>query len=138
MKRDPDLSPGRAYGRRSCCYGTRNSNEKLEPLMEARNRIIQDSEYWANVLDAIPAGLSLHTADGVVVNANKRLGLIYDCPPEAFLGRTCADLFHEGPPQCPHDHILQSISEAEVITVLGPKAYQVILSAVVGPRGLPC
>src|SRR5262249_42902403 len=106
--------------------------------MEARNRILQDSHYWASVLDAIPAGLSLHSADGIVVNANRRLGQIYDRAPEAFLGRTCADLFHQGPPQCPHEDILRSIGEAEVTTVLGPKTYQVVLSAVVDSKGLAC
>src|SRR5262249_44216320 len=104
--------------------------------MEARNRVLQDMEYWASVLHAIPAGLSLHSVDGVVVNVNKRLGQIYDRPPEAFLGRTCADLFHQGPPHCPHEDILQSMSESEVTTVLGPKTYQVILSAVVDSMGV--
>jgi len=106
--------------------------------MEARNRVLQDSEYWPSVLDSIPAGLSLHSADGVVVNANKRLGQIYDQAPEAFLGRTCADLFHQAPSQCPHEEILQSMTEAEVTTVLGPKTYQVILSAVVDSNGFAC
>src|SRR5262249_39535861 len=41
-------------------------------------------------------------------------------------------------PQCPHEDILRSIGEAEVTTVLGPKTYQVVLSAVVDSKGLAC
>jgi nitrogen-specific signal transduction histidine kinase len=89
-------------------------------------------------LDAIPAGLYIHGPDGAVLSANKALGLIYDKSPDQFLGRTCADLFHQGPQQCPHELILQSMGQAEVSASLGAKTYQVILNAIIDPAGTHC
>jgi signal transduction histidine kinase len=104
--------------------------------MEARKR--KDSQYWTSVLDAIPAGLSIHSADGVVLSVNKRLGQIYQKAPEAFLGQSCTDLFHQQSQQCPHENVLRSMSQAEVASVFGRKTYQVIFSPVADSRGGAC
>src|SRR5215831_15974931 len=106
--------------------------------MEARNKIHQDSEYWANVFNAIPAGFSVHGIDGTVLGANNALCLIYGKSPDHLIGSTCADLFHLGSPDCPHQHILQSKGRAEVTTVFAAKTYQVILNAIVDSQGTPC
>src|SRR5215831_9351950 len=104
--------------------------------MEARNRIQQDSGYWERVLEAIPAGLSIHSTDSIILNVNKKLGEIHDKPPEEFLGRTCAELFHQGASPCPHEFVVQSMTQAEVKTAIGAQTYDVILSPVLDSEGV--
>jgi K+-sensing histidine kinase KdpD len=90
------------------------------------------------VLDAIPAGLSIHSADGLVVTANKKLAQIYGRTPEEFVGQSCGDLFHQQTHECPHQHVLQSTSQAGLTTTIGSKRYGVTLNAVIDSSGAAC
>jgi len=105
------------------------------PKMEARIRDSQNPGYWADVLDSIPAGFSIHSEDSRVLAVNKRLSQIYDRPSNEFLGRTCTDLFHQQLPECPHELILRSTTQSGFTVVLGTRSYQVTLSPVIDSTG---
>jgi light-regulated signal transduction histidine kinase (bacteriophytochrome) len=94
--------------------------------------------HWTCVLDAIPVGLSIHSNDGLVMKVNKGLGQIYGRTPESFVGQSCAALFHQQPDECPHEQVLQSMSQAELTTEMGSRKYQVIINVVIDSSGAVC
>ena len=66
------------------------------------------------VFDAIPEGISVHTKDGVILYANAKIAEICDKPLDEIVGRSCADLFHFQPHDCPHEDVVESGQRSEL------------------------
>lgn len=61
---------------------------------------------WASVLDAASEGISVHSASGEIVWANKKLCEIYGKPTAELKGSSCQNLFHGDTSDCPHEQAL--------------------------------
>lgn len=86
---------------------------------------------WTSLVDALYEGISVHSASGELVWANKKLCDIYNKPLSELTGSFCQQIFHGEDSTCPHEQVLETGStiqlEGEVI-VEGR-----ILSLTVGP-----
>lgn len=53
---------------------------------------------WKSVVDAIPVLLFVKDADDgfKYISANPRVGKLFNCPPESFIGKTAAEIFKVG------------------------------------------
>jgi two-component system sensor histidine kinase HydH len=103
--------------------------------MELGRNQKEEAEHWDRIFDSLPAGLAVHSADGVILSVNKRLEQIYDRTAEAFVGRKCDDLFHLQSVECPHDKVMASKGHAEATIAIGSKTYEVIITALVDSGG---
>jgi PAS domain S-box-containing protein len=92
---------------------------------------------WEPVLDALPDGLSVHSADGVILHANRKVAEIYGLTSQDLIGMSCESVFHSVGAECPHARVLATAESARVEKALdlGGRSFSVNLSPVVDERG---
>ena len=61
---------------------------------------------WSSILDAIPDGISVHTASSEITWANRTLCEIYQKTLSELKGLSCSQVFHGGAAACPHEQVL--------------------------------
>lgn len=86
---------------------------------------------WTSLVDALYEGISVHSASGELVWANKKLCDIYSKTLSELKGSFCHQIFHGEDSTCPHEQVLETGStiqlEGEVIVE------RRMLSLTVGP-----
>ncbi|HET8676968.1 MAG TPA: histidine kinase dimerization/phospho-acceptor domain-containing protein [Blastocatellia bacterium] len=89
------------------------------------------------VFDAIQEGISVHTADGVVLYANARIAEICDKPHDVIVGSRCADLFHIEPHDCPHQDVVESGQRSELKgrQAVGERIYSISCEPIINEAG---
>jgi PAS domain S-box-containing protein len=95
------------------------------------------SAHWRLVMDAMPEGITVHSPEGEIQFANKGVLEIYGLPMSGFVGRHCEDIFHEGPPGCPHREVMETRKGAslEARHELGNRLYSIRLDPVIDQAG---
>jgi nitrogen-specific signal transduction histidine kinase len=74
----------------------------------------QSMASWLTLLDSLDEEVSIHSADGRIVYANRRLLESAGGGPAEWLGQRCEDVFPEG--DCPHEEALQSMQPVQIET----------------------
>jgi PAS domain S-box-containing protein len=75
----------------------------------------------------MPEGISVHSCEGTVIYANRRLGEIYQKPLNEIIGGQCDDLFHADSYGCPHEKVIESGERFELKgrQAIGERLYSV-------------
>jgi signal transduction histidine kinase len=79
------------------------------------------------ILDAVPYGISVHSAAGDVLFVNRKLLQIYDKRIDEMEGESCASLFHAEGASCPHEDVMaqgKSVCSDKSLTI-GDRVYEV-------------
>jgi nitrogen fixation/metabolism regulation signal transduction histidine kinase len=69
---------------------------------------------WISILDAIPEGISVHSASGEILWANGKLCQIYCKPLSELKGSSCCQVFQDGR-ACPHEQVLAAGTAVQVV-----------------------
>ena len=95
--------------------GVNNSKADRAPSTSAKGILgmLPDS-LWTSVLDAMPEGVSVHSASSEILWANRKLCDIYSKPLSELKGLSCRQLFHGDGPACPHEQVLASGQAAQL------------------------
>lgn len=90
-----------------------------------------------DVFDAIPEGISVHSTDGVILYANAKIAEICNKPLEEIVGRSCADLFHIEPHDCPHQEVIESRQRSELMGrhAVGERIYSISCEPMINDAG---
>jgi PAS domain S-box-containing protein len=117
--------------------GRRREKGSNAPSKEVEKSAPLDSADWKLVLDAIPYGLSVHSKDGVILHANRKVAEIYGLTWQDLIGLSCESIFHSGVSECPHARALltgESVNVASSLE-LGGKVFSVEISPIADERG---
>ena len=90
---------------------TRANNAKADRALSssAKGTVgTQPDMPWSSILDAIPEGISVHSASGEIAWANRKLCDIYRRPLSELKGLSCGQVFHGEASGCPHEQVLAS------------------------------
>ena len=68
-----------------------------------------------SILDAVAEGISVHSASGAILWANKKLCDIYCRPLSELKGLNCDEIFHAPGIACPHKQVLASGDAAKAV-----------------------
>jgi len=95
--------------------GVNNSKADRTPSTSAKGILgtLPDS-LWTFILDAVSEGVSVHSASGQILWANRKLCDIYSKPLSELKGLSCRQLFHGDGPACPHEQVLASGQAAQL------------------------
>ena len=87
--------------------GVNNSKADRAPSTSAKGILgmLPDS-LWTSILDAIPEGISVHSASSEILWGNRKLCDIYSRPLSELKGLSCRQVFHGDGPGCPHEQVL--------------------------------
>ncbi len=69
---------------------------------------------WTSILDAIPEGISVHSASGEILWANGRLCRLYGKPLSELKGLSCCQVFQDSP-ACPHEKVLAAGTAVQLV-----------------------
>ena len=69
---------------------------------------------WTSILDAIPEGISVHSASGEILWANGKLCRLYGKPLAELKGLSCCQAFQDSP-ACPHEQVLAAGTAAQLV-----------------------
>jgi len=73
---------------------------------------------WTSILDAITEGISVHSASGEILFANRKLCQLYAKPLSELKGLSCCEVFQDGP-ACPHERVLAAGTAVPLIGEVG-------------------
>jgi PAS domain S-box-containing protein len=122
----------------------RSAQRKVKPVKTAQSLKAvgyevspQTAINWKQVFDAMPEGISVHSADSTILYANGRLAEIYDKPLEEIIGSRCDDLFHRDSQACPHEKVIESRKRFEINgrQDVGDKVYSISLEPIFNQEG---
>jgi PAS domain S-box-containing protein len=87
------------------------------------------ADFWKQLLDAVDEGISIHTAAGELLYANKRLLGTYGKTATEVIGSTCVELFHTSDSACPHEQVVETNNSAGFETSLdsGARTFSVTI-----------
>ena len=69
---------------------------------------------WTSILDAIPEGISVHSASGEILWANEKVCRLYGKPLSELKGLSCCQVFQDSP-ACPHEQVLAAGTAAQLV-----------------------
>jgi PAS domain S-box-containing protein len=94
-------------------------------------------DFWKQVLDTVDECISIHTATGELLYANKRLLDTYKKIESEVIGSTCAQLFHTSEYFCPHEQVVETNSGAgcEVTLDNGARIFSVTIIPIPDAKG---
>jgi PAS domain S-box-containing protein len=87
---------------------------------------------WKQILDKVDEGISIHSANGEILYANRKLLETLGKPYSEVVGSTCARMFHAANPDCPHERVLETneSAECEVAFDGGDRVFTVMVSPI--------
>src|SRR6266487_1909795 len=69
---------------------------------------------WTSIFDAMREGISVHSASGEILWANKKLCRIYSKPLSELKGLSCCEVFQDSP-GCPHQQVLAAGTPVKLV-----------------------
>ncbi len=85
--------------------------EDITELKEKEARLERSALVWSETFDSMSIGISIHSAEHKIINANKSLASLLDIKKDDLIGKKCYEIFHRlsGPiVDCPLERTLQS------------------------------
>ena len=90
-----------------------NADHALPDSKEGSLGTLPDS-LWTSILDAIPEGISVHSASGEILWATGKLCRIYCKPLSELKGLSCCQVFQDSP-ACPHEQVLAAGTAVQLV-----------------------
>lgn len=90
-----------------------NSHQALPGPEKGTLGTLTDSP-WTSIFDAMREGISVHSASGEILWANKMLCRIYSKPLSELKGLSCCQVFHDSP-ACPHEQMLAAGTAVQLV-----------------------
>lgn len=111
----------------------------ISPVEQAKpaNQATAGGQGVAQIIDALPDPITVHSADGTVRMANRRFLEVYSLQREQIVDRNCAEVFHSDQAPCPHASIGET---AQSVTLPGSQMvadryYSIVMSPVFDEAG---
>jgi PAS domain S-box-containing protein len=94
--------------------------------------------FWKQVLDSVDESISIHSATGEIVYANRKLLETFGKTYPEVIGSTCLNLFHNAESSCPHEQVLETNSsiEYEMTSDEGARVFTVTVAPLQNGRGM--
>lgn len=122
---------------RSASRKLKSGNKAQAPIKKGQEMAPQALFSLTEVFDAIPEGISVHSADGVTLYANAKIGEICNKPLNEIVGSSCADLFHVEAHDCPHQEVVEGGQRSELKGrhTVGERIYSIAFEPIINGSG---